>query len=253
MHVETQGTGADLVMIHGWAMHAGIFAAFARALAPHFRLHLVDLPGHGFSRDDAGSLDPAECARRIAEEVPRAIWLGWSLGGLVAMRAALDTPAKIRGLVLISSSPRFVVGKDWTFGVAPSVFAEFGAGLAEDYRGTIERFLALETLGAEHARADLRALKADVFARGEPAMSALTEGLRVLDATDLRSDLSRIRVPSLWIAGRRDRLVDPDAMKWAAERSGGRYVECNSGHAPFLGHADVLADAIVRFAAELSP
>lgn len=253
MHIETQGTGPELVMIHGWAMHAGIFAGFASALAPHFRLHLVDLPGHGYSRDDAGSLDPAECARRIAEEAPRAIWLGWSLGGLVAMRAALDEPAKVRALVLISSSPRFVVGDDWTCGVAPSVFAEFGAGLVDDYRGTIERFLALETLGAEHARSELRALKADVFARGEPAMSALTEGLRVLDATDLRTDLTRIHVPSLWIAGRRDRLVHADAMKWAAERSGGRYVECNSGHAPFLGHADALADSIVEFATELPP
>ncbi|HEX5122480.1 MAG TPA: pimeloyl-ACP methyl ester esterase BioH [Rhodanobacteraceae bacterium] len=253
MHVETQGAGPDLVMIHGWAMHAGIFAGFARALAPHFRLHLVDLPGHGYSRADAGSLDPAECAGRIAEQVPRAIWLGWSLGGLVAMRAALDAPSSVRGLVLISSSPRFVVGNDWTHGVAPSVFAEFGAGLADDYRGTIERFLALETLGAEHARSELRALKADVFAHGEPAMSALTDGLRVLDATDLRADMSRIRVPSLWIAGRRDRLVDPDAMKWAAERSGGRYVECNSGHAPFLGHAEVLAETIEQFAAELAP
>ena len=252
MHVETQGAGADLVMIHGWAMHSGIFAGFARALAPHFRLHLVDLPGHGYSRDDAGSLDPAECARRIAENVPRAIWLGWSLGGLVAMRAALDEPAQVRGLVLISSSPRFVIGDDWTHGVAPSVFAEFGAGLADDYRGTIERFLALETLGSDHARGELRALKADVFARGEPVMSALTEGLRVLDATDFRADLSRLRVPSLWIAGRRDRLVDADAMTWAAAQTGGRSVECNSGHAPFLGHADSLAETIVRFASELS-
>jgi len=249
MRIETQGAGADLVMIHGWAMHAGIFAGFARALAPHFRLHLVDLPGHGYSRDDAGSLDPAQCARRIADSVPRAIWLGWSLGGLVAMRAALDEPTSVRGLVLISSSPRFVVGDDWTMGVAPSVFAEFGAGLADDYRGTIERFLALETLGSEHARAELRALKADVFAHGEPAMSALIDGLRVLDATDLRADIGRIGVPSLWIAGRRDRLVDADAMRWAAERSGGRYLECNSGHAPFLGHADALAASIVQFAA----
>jgi pimeloyl-[acyl-carrier protein] methyl ester esterase len=253
MHIETQGAGADLVMIHGWAMHAGLFAGFARALAPHFRLHLVDLPGHGLSGDDAGSLDPAECACRIAESAPRAIWLGWSLGGLVAMRAALDEPAKVRGLVLISSSPRFVVGKDWTCGVAPSVFAEFGAGLASDYRGTIERFLALEALGSDHARSELRALKTDVFAHGEPAVSALTEGLRVLDATDLRADLSRIRAPSLWIAGRRDRLVGADAMKWAAAKTGGRYVECNSGHAPFLGHADVLAETIVQFAAELRP
>ena len=253
MHIETQGAGADLVMIHGWAMHAGIFAGFARALAAHFRLHLVDLPGHGYSRDDQGSLDPAECARRIAAHVPRAIWLGWSLGGLVAMRAALDRPASVRGVVLVASSPRFVVGEGWTHGVASSVFAEFGAGLAQDYRGTIERFLALETLGAEHARSELRALKADAFARGAPAMSALAEGLRVLDASDLRSDLGRIRVPSLWIAGRRDRLVDPDAMQWAAEKSGGRYIECNSGHAPFLGHAELLAEAIVQFAAELAP
>jgi pimeloyl-[acyl-carrier protein] methyl ester esterase len=253
MHIETQGTGADLVMIHGWAMHAGIFAGFARALAPHFRLHLVDLPGHGYSRDDTGSLDPAECARRIAGSVPRAIWLGWSLGGLVAMRTALDEADQVRGLVLISSSPRFVVSDDWTFGVQPSVFAEFGAGLAGDYRGTIERFLALETLGSDHARAELRALKADVFAHGEPTMSALTEGLRVLDATDLRADLSRIRAPSLWIAGRRDRLVDADAMQWSAAQTGGRYVECNSGHAPFLGHADALAGTILQFAAELAP
>ncbi|HEY6895609.1 MAG TPA: pimeloyl-ACP methyl ester esterase BioH, partial [Rhodanobacteraceae bacterium] len=220
-------------------------------LASHFRLHLVDLPGHGYSRDDAASLDPAECARRIGEQVPRAIWLGWSLGGLVAMRAALDVPANVRGLVLVSSSPRFVVGDDWAHGVAPSVFAEFGAGLANDYRGTIERFLALETLGAEHARAELRALKADVFARGEPAMSALTEGLAVLGTTDFRADVPHLRVPSLWIAGRRDRLVDAGAMQWAAERSGGRYVECNSGHAPFLGHADALAATIAQFATEL--
>jgi pimeloyl-[acyl-carrier protein] methyl ester esterase len=253
MHIEIEGSGADLVMIHGWAMHAGIFAPLARELAPHFRLHLVDLPGHGDSRDDTGSLDPAECARRIAEKVPRAIWLGWSLGGLVAMRAALDEPASVRGLVLISSSPRFVIGEDWTCGVAPSVFAEFGTGLADDYRGTIERFLALETLGSEHARAELRALKAEVFAHGEPAMSALAEGLRVLDATDLRADLARIRVPSLWIAGRRDRLVNAEAMRWAAARSGGRYIECNSGHAPFLGHAAALAASIVPFAAELPP
>ncbi len=253
MRIETQGAGADLVMIHGWAMHAGIFAGLARALAPNFRLHLVDLPGHGYSRDDAGSLDPADCARRIAEQTPRAIWLGWSLGGLVAMRAALDEAERVRGLVLISSSPRFVTGDDWTCGVAPSVFAEFGAGLAHDYRGTIERFLALETLGADHARAELRALKADVFAHGEPAMAALTEGLRVLDATDLRADIARIRAPSLWIAGRRDRLVSADAMQWAAAQTGGRYTECNSGHAPFLGHADALAASIAAFARELPP
>jgi pimeloyl-[acyl-carrier protein] methyl ester esterase len=248
MHIETQGDGEDLVLVHGWAMHSGIFAPLSRELAPKFRLHLVDLPGHGFSRDDGGSLDPADCARRIANEVPRAIWLGWSLGGLVAMRAALDVAETVRGLVLIAASPRFVVGDDWPCGVDPSVFADFGTGLASDYQGTIERFLALEALGSDHARSELRALKTQVFARGEPALSALSEGLSVLDASDFRDEISRIAMPSLWIAGHRDRLVNPAAMQWAATQSGGRYAECNSGHAPFLGHAESLAATIGEFA-----
>jgi len=247
MHIETQGQGPDLVLIHGWAMHAGIFAPLTRALSPRFRLHLVDLPGHGFSRDDTDTLDPIACARSIAATLPRAIWLGWSLGGLVAMQAALEMPATVRGLVLIASSPRFVVGDDWLQGVAANLLAEFGAGLARDYRGTIERFLALEALGSEHAQSELRELKAQVFARGEPSMSALEQGMRILETVDLRADVANIAMPSLWIAGRRDRLVNPAAMQWAALQSGGRYLECNSGHAPFLAHPDTLAQAIADF------
>jgi len=250
MHIEHQGNGPDLVLIHGWAMHSGIFAPLTRVLASQFRLHLVDLPGHGFSRDDA-TLDLVDSARRIADATPRAVWLGWSLGGLVALRAALDRSMNVRGLVEISASPRFVVGEDWPQGVAPEVFAEFGAGLAQNYKRTIERFLALETLGSDHARDELRDLKAQVFERGEPAMSALTEGLRILDTTDIRAELSRLAMPSLWIAGRRDRLVNPAAMQWAATQARGRYIECNSGHAPFLAHADALAQEIADFAAEL--
>ena len=248
MHFDTQGSGPDLVLVHGWAMHSGVFAPLVRELAPHFRLHLVDLPGHGFSRDDGATLDPGDCARRIASAVPRAIWLGWSLGGLVAMRAALDGPENVRGLVLIAASPRFVVGEDWPNGVEPSVFAEFGTGLASDYQGTIERFLALEALGSDHARNELRTLKTQVFARGEPALSALSDGLHLLDASDFRAEMPRLAMPSLWIAGRRDRLVNANAMRWAAGQSGGRYVECNTGHAPFLGHAQSLAATIRAFA-----
>lgn len=251
MHIERQGQGPDLVLLHGWAMHSGIFAPLTRELAAHFRLHLIDLTGHGFSRDDPERFELADCARRIAAATPRAIWLGWSLGGLVALRAALDASAHVRGLVMIASSPRFVVGPDWPQGVAASVFAEFAAGLANDYRKTIERFIALETMGSEQSRVELRDLKAHVFERGEPAMSALNDGLAILDGADLRDEVSHLAMPSLWIAGRRDRLIQPAATRWAAERARGRYVECDSGHAPFLAHAASLAAAIAVFAAEL--
>jgi len=75
-----------------------------------------------------------------------------------------------------------------------------------------------------------------------------------MQVTDQRDALPRLSVPSLWLAGRRDRLVPPAAMRWAARHSAhGRIVEVASGHAPFLRHADEVATAIVEFAATLPP
>jgi len=251
MHIETLGNGPDLVLIHGWAMHGGIFASLVDALAPHFRVHVVDLPGHGLSRDET-RFDVANAAARIARDTPRAIWLGWSLGGLVALRGALDAPGQVRGLVEVASSPRFVAGEDWTFGVAFDVFAQFERDLQDDAKATIERFLALETLGCAQAQAQLRELSRIVFARGEPQAQALADGLHALENTDLRDALAQLAMPSLWVAGRRDRLVPPQAMRWAAQRAPhGRCVEFNSGHAPFLEFSRGIADALVAFDAEL--
>lgn len=252
MHIESLGRGRDLVLIHGWAMHAGIFAPLTRLLVAHFRVHLVDLPGHGRSRVE-GDFDPATCATELATLLPRALWIGWSLGGLVALYAALNHADKVCGLVEISSSPRFVLGTDWPHGVARSVFAQFDAGLRRDYRGTIERFLALEALGSEHAQSELRELKTHVFEHGEPALAVLEQGLRVLDSADLRIRLAQVRMPSLWLGGRRDRLVPAAAMRWAAQHCAqGRFVEFSSGHAPFIGHAAQVADAINEFSAGIA-
>jgi len=251
MHIEVHGAGPDLVLIHGWAMHGGIFASLVGTLAPHFRVHVVDLPGHGFSREET-RFDIADTAARIARDTPRAIWTGWSLGGLVALRGALDAPTQVRGLVEIASSPRFVAGDDWTFGVAFDVFAQFERDLQNDAKATIERFLALETLGCAHAQAQLRELGRIVFARGQPQAQALAEGLHALENTDLRNALANLAMPSLWIAGRRDRLVQPQAMRWAAGHAPrGRSIEFNSGHAPFLEFSRDIADALVAFVAKL--
>lgn len=251
MHIDVHGSGPDLVLIHGWAMHGGLFAPLAERLGTRFRVHAVDLPGHGYSRDDT-DFDVADCARSIAAAIPRALWIGWSLGGLVALRAALDHPAHARGLVLIASSPRFVSAPDWPHGVAATVFAEFGTELQQRYRHAVERFLALETMGSPHAQAELRALKKRVFERGDPDAGALAQGLRALEESDVRAELARLTRPSLWIAGRRDRLVPPAAMQWAAAQAPqARCLEFNSGHAPFLEHADAIAEAIAEFTLEL--
>lgn len=243
------------MLLHGWAMHSGIFAPLSERLAGRFRLHLVDLPGHGDSRDyTSGDLDPARLARVIAAATPPALWLGWSLGGLIALRAALDRPGQVSALVQIASSPRFVRADDWPHAVPATIFRDFGSNLVAAFRPAIERFLALETLGSAHAHDELRELKAHVFERGEPSEQALHEGLDLLDQCDFRAQLSALSMPSLWIAGRRDRIVPPGALRWAAAQSArGDYLELSAGHAPFLSHADEVAEAIAALATATEP
>ena len=254
MHIETLGSGPDLVLIHGWALHGGVFAPLAERLAPHYRLHLVDLPGHGFSRDPDEPLELAAVASAIAARVPPAVWLGWSLGGLFALRAAATLPT-VRGLAMIAATPRFVRAEDWPHAVEPEVFDRFGRELGEDYAGTLDRFIALDALGSEHGRAELKTLRTLLHARGEPGPEALQAGLRLLDASDLRRALPRLAVPSLWLGGRRDRLVDPRGMAAAAALAPrSRFVElAGAAHAPFLGHAADVAAEIGAFADNIAP
>lgn len=264
MHIERLGQGPDLVLIHGWAMHGGIFAPLTRQLVEHFTVHLVDLPGHGLSAkrevaapkggsaERGAAFSARDCAQQLADAIPSAIWVGWSLGGLVALHAASARASQVRGLVEIAANPRFVLADDWPHGVAHEVFAQFAHGLRGDWRRTIERFLALEAHGSERAQAELRELKAQVFERGEPSLAVLEQGLDALDRSDLRAEVAELAMPSLWIAGRRDRLVPPAAMRWAAQSApGGRHLELSAGHAPFLSHADEVAQAIVAFASTL--
>ena len=254
MYIESIGQGSDLVLIHGWAMHGGIFAPLRDRLSDRFRLHLVDLPGHGYSRDDDSPLDSVQCAATLVEKLPRAIWIGWSLGGLVSLNAALDHADHVRGIVEIASSPRFLSDETWPHGVSQATFELFEAGLRDDYRVIVERFLALEVLGSRDAQAELRELRPRVFARGEPALSALHQGMRILETVDLRARMQNITVPNVWIAGRRDRLVPPEAMRWASEQNTlGEFLEVSSGHAPFIAYANEVADAITAFAGRIAP
>lgn len=243
--IDTTGQGPALVLVHGWALHGGVFAPLVERLRGDFTVHCVDLPGHGHSRDSAVPFTLEACVEAIAAQVPQAMWVGWSLGGLVALKAAA-LGAGVRALAMLAATPRFTAAPDWPEGVAPAVFAQFAADLAQDYRGTLERFVALDTLGSRTALEDLRTLRAALYARGEPTPAALAAGLRLLERSDLRHLLAGLAVPSLWMAGARDRLVHPRAMAAAAAQAPRAQGEAiaGAGHAPFLAHADQVAAAL---------
>lgn len=259
MHIEVSGNGPALVLIHGWALQGAVFAPLVARLSSHFTLHVVDLPGHGRSRDDASPLRLPGVVEAIASATPPAVWCGWSLGGLFALHAAATRP-QVRGLVMIASSPRFVRAPDWPHGMPASVFEQFARDLSSDFAGTVDRFLALDLMHAGPAHDALRKSSTDgkqplveQLHQGAPHPRVPQEGGHLLETTDLRDTLPTLPVPSLWLAGRRDRLAAPAALHAAAElapRAEAITLQ-HGGHAPFLGQADEVAAHLQRFVASL--
>ncbi len=106
MYIEVTGYGPALVLIHGWAMHSGVFAPLVEQLRPHHTLYLVDLPGHGYNHTTPTPLALPQVVHAIAAATPPAVWLGWSLGGLFALHAAATLP-QVRGLIMLAATPCF--------------------------------------------------------------------------------------------------------------------------------------------------
>lgn len=252
--VEVSGSGPAVVLLHGWAMHGGVFAGLAGQLAQQHTVYRVDLPGHGHSHDSHVPLTLSDMVQAIcAATPPQAHWLGWSLGGLVALQAAATQPQAVRHLTMLCASPCFVRESDWMHGVSPEVFEGFAAGLRDDPAGTLDRFIALEAVGSDHVRDDIRLLRQAVAERGHPSAHVLAEGLQLLKTADLRPMLADLSMPSLWLAGRRDRLVHPQAMAQAAASTpqATHAVIAGAGHAPFLTHVDAVLDALSTAWAQL--
>jgi len=249
LHVERVGNGKALLLIHGWGMHGGVWDDVAERLAEDFSVHIVDLPGYGYSESqEATTLDSIvdELSSSFAE--PLSV-CGWSLGGQVALRWAAREPDKVKHLILVTSTPCFTERTDWNFGMAGSVLEKFAVDLERNHAETLRRFLALQLRGSENERELLALMRERLFSRGKPDMDALRGGLEILRDVDMRGDLQNIRQPTLAIAGERDKLTSPRASHYLAQAMpAARVVEiAGAAHAPFLSHPDFFVDQIKRF------
>lgn len=252
VHVEIRGTGPDVVLLHGWALHGGMWGPWLGELEKHARLHVLDLPGHGRSAWPAGVRDLAGLARAVYPHLPReSAVLGWSLGGMVALELARRHPQQVSALVLIATTPKFLAGNGWEHGMRAALLGEFAQGLASDHARTVQDFLALQARGDERSSESLRMLRRQLAAHGAPDIGALEAGLAILRDADLRDELPRIAQPTLVIAGEHDRLTPPEAgLELARAMPAARYrLIGRSGHAPFLSHGPEVLSEVTGFLA----
>jgi pimeloyl-[acyl-carrier protein] methyl ester esterase len=245
LHVEHAGRGPDLVLLHGWGLHSGVWDEAIPRLARRFHVHAIDLPGHGRSAEDACDLDGV--ADRVAAVIPDGARVcGWSLGGLVAQRMALRHPHKVGALALVSTTPCFVAREDWPHAMKPATLAAFAAGLRADRDATLQTFIRLNALGGARGRDAIRAFTGRIAQRGSPSAVALDTGLDWLARADLRRDAAALAQPTLVLHGARDALAPVEAGRWLASHlRAARLVEIpDAAHLPFFTHLDIFTEAL---------
>ena len=270
LHIESVGAGPDLVLLHGWAMHSGIWREVRSELAQHFCLHLVDLPGHGFSpgfspADVSGS--HASMLERTVEMImdilpANCIVCGWSLGGQVAIELALRDPVRIAKVALISTTPSFVKRKDggndshdspgqpeWLWGTDAAALQLFTRNLRRDCRTTLQRFLTLQVSGGSDTASELTWLRDSLFERGDPDEASLAAGLQILLSADLRKKIKDISQLVLLFHGENDVITHPDAARWMNRQlqNSKLIMLRNCGHVPFLSYPGQFINGMVRF------
>jgi pimeloyl-[acyl-carrier protein] methyl ester esterase len=247
LHAETCGAGPEITLLHGWAMHGGVWRDIAGRLASRYRVTRIDLPGHGRSPDARGPMSLDDLAECVAEALPgRGVVAGWSLGGLVALTLALRAPESVARLALIGGTPQFVSGPDWPHGLDGAVFDDFAARLRSDPQSTIQRFLALQVRGSTDERRTLALLKSALAQAPAPRSQALDDGLGILRETSLRKALASIDVPVILIHGTRDTLAPyPAAVETANRLPRARLHPIDgAGHAPFMSHAAAFVNCL---------
>jgi pimeloyl-[acyl-carrier protein] methyl ester esterase len=178
----------------------------------------------------------------VLEVVPeRAWWLGWSLGGLVALAAARH-PGSLRGVTLLATSPRFVTAADWTKAMDAVVFDEFARQLQEDVARTLSRFLSLQVRSADGSAETLRRLRSQLAKKPPAASEALSSGLSFLRQADMRQVLAETELPLFWLLGERDTLVPAGVRHEFPDVRAA--VIAGAAHAPFLSHPEACTEQL---------
>lgn len=234
--------GPPLVLVHGAGGTHLHWPEELRAL-PGRRVVALDLPGHGGSPGPS-SRSIAAYSRSVlalldALAIPAAVIAGHSMGGAIALTAALEAPARLAGLVLVGTGARLRVSPAVLQATADPVALAAAARSMADF--------AFGSLGGAPLR--------EAHARGLVACPAgVAHGdFQACDAFDVMARLGELRLPALVVCGSEDRLTPPKYSEHLRDRIAGARLELvpGAGHMVMQEAPARVAGAVEAFLASL--
>lgn len=224
----------SIVLLHGWGSTPAVWDEVADGLSSDFQVIKIALPGHDGSKYNSETL--LLLAREVIADVERmvagdVVWLGWSLGGLLAIQVALLKPDLVSALLLVAATPLFTQKKEWHTAMPVEEFDAFYSAYQQDPEKTLQRFIALQSQGDNQLRQVMKSLKA----ASASAQNDLIWGLDCLKTGDMREQLNKLSMPVHGLYGAKDALVPAGlSVVLKDQYSINSQLWQSVGHAPFL-------------------
>ena len=253
IHFEDSGSGLPVVLGHSFLCSGEMWAPQIGPLAERYRVVNIDQRGHGRS----GTLtEPFDLYDMVADvvavldalEIDRAVWAGLSIGGMVAMRAAITVPDRVSGLILVDTH----AGAESPYKKLKYRVMGFGVQTigTKPFLVTISKLMFGSTTRRNNP--DLVDDWQQRFASVDVPSMILGVGLLVR-RDSVVDRLPQIEVPSLVIVGDEDVSLPPSYSKEIASTlpKSSLVVVPESGHLSSLEQPEAVTEAMMSFLSEL--
>ncbi|WP_075432442.1 alpha/beta fold hydrolase [Buchnera aphidicola] len=238
----------NLVFFHGWGLDSNIWTYILTILKPYYNIYFIDFPGFGKNiKEPLKNFN--EISQKILKKLPeKVIWIGWSMGGLMATDIGLKYPERTKGIILITSSPCFIEKKNW-LGIKIVTLKKIKKEILTNYSNFLKSFQVLHI--KNKLKINIHVLNFNNIKKNflKPTKNSIKYGLKWLIQIDQRKKICNIQVPLLQIYGSLDNMVPAriDVKLKNLYQKHYSYVIPYSKHAPFFSHPKELCYIIMQF------
>ena len=228
-------SGVNTIYLHGWGFKSEVFDLLDehRTGASPCLYSLADNVGYDAIIE--------AIANSISAET---VLVGWSMGGQIAIEASLRTD-RVKGLVLLASTPLLVNRVGWDAGIDDKAYKELCQSFSQDPAATLSEVVTLTAYGDSDYKRIVKQL--EKYTANLAQVDALSLLLQQLGSRDLREELSSLSIPVLMCAGMNDALVSQRLF----EQPDYNHIQTNlfpdCGHAPFVSRAREINAEIESF------
>lgn len=250
VHYEVFGRGRPVLFLHGWLGSWRYWYPTMEVVAESFRTFSFDFWGFGDSRrknTQASIQNYSDQVIRFLDAlgIDRVLLVGHSMGGMVALKTAINYPERIQRVATVGA-PIIGDSLSWLLKLTDRPFFADGFVRLPWLRRTLFRFFLGETSDP--------AVNEVIDDSVKSSAHTLSRAVSSMWRTNLQPELPRLRVPALIVHGGRDDIVNPNQIDLFDSVPSAEVVMMpSSRHFPFLDEAALFNEVLLRFLKQATP